>query len=77
MFLKLQVLQYYVSENCRCNLTFYESENLSDLSLYHILESENLRFPFCKKNSVTWVVKYEKLNFRKRGIYWISFENCT
>jgi len=48
------------------NLTFYESENFSDSSLHHILEPENFRFPFHfpKKNSVTWVIKYEKLNFR-------------
>ena len=43
----------------------YESESFSDSSLHHILESENLRFPFSNKNSVTWVVKYEELNFRK------------
>ena len=65
VFSKLQGLQYYFPENFRCNLTFYESENFSDSSLHHILESENFRFPFSKKNSVTWVVKYEKLNFRK------------
>ena len=46
-------------------LTFYDSENLSDSSLHHILESESFTFPFSKKNIVTWVVKYEKLNFRK------------
>ena len=68
----------FFSENFRRNLTFYESKNFSDSSLHHILESENFRFPFSKKNSVTWVVKYEKLNFRKsQGIYQISFENCT
>ena len=71
------ITRYYFSENLRCNLTFYESENFSDSSLHHILESENYRFPFSKKNRVTWVVKYEKLNFRKsQGIYQISFENC-
>ena len=41
-------------------LAIYESENLSDSSLHHILESENFRYPFSKKNGVTWVVKYEK-----------------
>ena len=40
-------------ENFRCNLTFYERENFSDSSLHGILESENFRFPFSKKNSVT------------------------
>ena len=37
----------------------------ADSSLHHILESENVRFAFSKKNGVAWVVKYEKLNFRK------------
>ena len=67
---KLQGLQYYFSENFRCNqhgswcnLTFYESKNFSDSSLHHILETKNFRFPFSMKNSVTWVAKYEKLNF--------------
>ena len=55
----------YFPENFRCNLTFYESENFSDSSLRHILEPENFRFPFSKKNIVTWIVKYEKLYFRK------------
>ena len=56
-FRNLQGLQYYFPENFRCNLTSHESENFSDPSLHHILESENLRFPFSMKNSVTWVVK--------------------
>ena len=43
----------------------YESENFSDSSLHHILESENFRLPFSTKNSVTWVVKYKKLHLRK------------
>ena len=46
------------SENFGCNLTFYEGKNFSDYSLHHILESENFRFRFSKKNSVTSVVKY-------------------
>ena len=33
-------------------------------SLHHISESGNLRFPFSEENSVTWLVKYEKLNLR-------------
>ena len=41
------------------------SENCSDASLHLILESENFRLPFSKIKSVTWVVKFEKLNFRK------------
>ena len=43
----------FFPENFRCNLTFYESENFSDSSLHYILESENFRFPFSTKNSVT------------------------
>ena len=31
------------------NFTYYESEDFSDSSLYHIFESENFRFPFLKK----------------------------
>ena len=62
---KLQGLQYYFSENFRCNLTFYESENFFDLFLHHILESENFRFPFSKKNSSNQGSKLWKLNFRK------------
>ena len=46
VFAKLQGLQYYFPENFRSNLTFYKSENFSDSSLHHILESENFRFPF-------------------------------
>ena len=66
MFSKLQGLQYYFAENFKCNLTFYESEDFSDFSVHNILESKNFRFPFSKKNSVSWVVKCEKLNFRKK-----------
>ena len=35
------------------------------IPLYHIFESENFRFPFFKKISLTEGVKYEQLNFRK------------
>ena len=36
------------------------------------------RFPFSAKNSLIWWVKCQKLNFKKsKGIYWISFENCS
>ena len=38
-------------------ITYYESENFS--------ESENVRFPFCTKNSLTWAVKCKELKFRK------------
>ena len=30
-------------------------------SLHHISKSENLRFAFSAKDSVTWLVRYEKL----------------
>ena len=55
----------YFPENFRCNLTFYESENFSDSSLRHIFESENFRFRFSKKNSLTWIVKYGKIILQK------------
>ena len=42
--LDLQGLHYYFPENFRCNLTYYEIENVSDSSLNHIFESENFRF---------------------------------
>ena len=50
---KLQGLQYYFPENFRCNLTYYEGENFSDSSLYHIFESEILGLLFSTKNSLT------------------------
>ena len=50
---KLQGLQYYFPENFRCNLTYYEGENFSDSSLYHIFESEILGLLFSTKNCLT------------------------
>ena len=68
----------FFPENFSCNLKFHESEDFSDSFLYRIFGSENFRFPFSTKNSLTWGVKQEKLNFRKsQGIYQISFKNCT
>ena len=61
VFSKLQGLQYYFPENSRCNLKLYESEDFSDSSLHYISESENFRFRFPKKNSLTWGVKWEKV----------------
>ena len=46
-------------------LPFYESENFSDSPLRHFVKSENIRFPFATKNSLTWGVKSEKMNLRK------------
>ena len=58
--------QYYFPENFRCNFTFYESENFSDSSLHHIFNLKIIfRFPFPTKNRLTWVLKCEKLNFKK------------
>ena len=65
VFSKLQGLQYDFPEKFRCNLPLNESENFSDSSLHDIFESENFRFPFSAKYSLTWRVKYEKLNVRK------------
>ena len=71
---KLLGLQQYSTENFRCNLTLYESENFSNSSLHRIFESENFKFPFQYDNSLTWEVKCEKLNFRKQQrTYWKSF----
>ena len=39
-----------------------KSENLSDSSLHRIFYSENFRFPFSTKNSLSWGLKCEKLN---------------
>ena len=66
VFSKLQGLEYYFRENFRSNLTYYESETFSDSSLHHIFESENFRFPFCTKNSLTWEVKCENLTSENR-----------
>ena len=52
-------------KNSRYNLTFYESENCSNSLLRQIFDSENFRFPFFTKNSLSWGVKCAKLNFRK------------
>ena len=63
--LDLQGLQYYFPENFRCNLTYFESEIiLIPLSITF----SNLKifgFLFCKKNSLTWAVKWKKSNLRK------------
>ena len=55
----------FYPENFRCNLKFYESKNFSDSPLHGIFESENVRFPFFAKNSLTWGLQCEKLYFRK------------
>ena len=46
-------------------LDVLERENFSYSSRHHIFESENFRFPFSTKISLTQGVKYEQLNSRK------------
>ena len=62
---ELQGPPYYFPENFRPNFKFYESKNFSDSSLHCTFRFENSRFPFTTKNGQTWVLKCEKLNFRK------------
>ena len=58
----LGLIKYYVLENFRCNLTYYERKNFSDSSLHHIFQFENFRFRFLKSNnSLTWVAKCKNL----------------
>ena len=48
---------------------FYEIDIFSDSSLRRIFESENFRFPFSTKNSLTWGLKCEiKLKNRRKFI---------
>ena len=58
---QLPGLQCYFPEIFRCNLKFYEIENFSDSSSHSIFESENFRFPFSVKNSLTRRVKLKKI----------------
>ena len=44
---------------------YYETDNVSDSSLYHIFNPKIIGFRFFAKNSVVGGVKSEKLNFRK------------
>ena len=65
-FLKLRELQCYFPENLRCNCTFYESENFCYPCLHRNFESENFRFSFSTKLSLTQGVKYEiKIKLQK------------
>ena len=52
-------------ENFRSNLTYNERENFCDSSLHHIFESENFKFSFFTKHSLTWAVKNGKLTLHK------------
>ena len=75
-----QVFSITFPINFRCNLTFNESKKFFILIPLSIafLNPKILGFLFTTKNSLTWGVKYEKLNFRKsQGIIKINFENCT
>ena len=58
--------KFLETRDFRCNFKFYESENFSDSSLHHIFNLKIIfRFPFPTKNRLTWVLKCEKLNFKK------------
>ena len=64
-FSKLQGRQYDFPKHFRCNLTFNGTENFSDSSLHDLFESENVRFPFSVKHSLTvgseiWKIKLQK-----------------
>ena len=71
VFSKLQGLQYYFTDNFRCNLTCYECKNFSDSSLITFLSPKILGFSLPTKNNSTWVVNCEKLKF-KNFIRWAS-----
>ena len=43
----------------------FSNERIFDSYLNNIFESENLRFPFSTKDSITCGVKCQKLSFRK------------
>ena len=58
-FRNYKCFNYYFLENFRCNLTGYESETFSNVSLHCIFKSENFRFRFLYENSLTWEVKCE------------------
>ena len=57
------ITREFFPENFRCNLTYYEGENFSDSSLYHIFESEILGFLFSTKNSLTYGVKVTRSSY--------------
>ena len=44
---------------------FYECENFPDSSLNHIFESENFRFRFSTKNSITWGASENRWKFMR------------
>ena len=54
-------LQYHFTEKFGCNQSGFTKVRIFLIPL----ESENFKFPFSTKNSLTWRVKCEKLNFRK------------
>ena len=59
-FWKLQGLQHYFPEKFSFLL-----KALGKLKFYRVFGSENFRIPFSMKNSLTWGVKWKKLNFTK------------
>ena len=64
---KLQAkgLQYHFPENFSRNLKFYESDSFSDSSVHRIFDSENVRFPFSTKNSLTLESEMGKIKLQK------------
>ena len=66
VFSKSQGFQYHFPENFRCNLAHYEKQFFFDSSLHHIFESENFRFPFSYKKSLTCGVKCENQTSENR-----------
>ena len=59
-FWTLQGLQQYFPEKFS-----FQLKALGKLKFYRVFGSENFRIPFSTKNSLTWGVKWKKLNFRK------------
>ena len=57
----LEGFKYYFAATFTCNLTYYEIETFSYSSLHRIFQSENFRFPFFSKNSLTCEVKVQKI----------------
>ena len=63
VILNLQGPQYYFPKILNAIKRITEvSIFLILLYVHHIFEFEHFRFPFCTKNSLTWVVKGKELN---------------